>query len=239
MGIAMGQVADLRSQAYMLLSLVFRQPDSRLACWFGTRAATELIKDMVEGLPVAAPGEQLGMVVGRGRAIVADGEMSGLVAEYNSLFAATPKVQVPLWASAYIGGERAVGGEPARLANATYARAGFGLGTSCFEQPDHLVPELQFMSVLSRMQWSAWRREDLDEVMHCAALESEFVAEHLCPWTLDGLQRRIQEWSPTGFYQTAVSALVELLTMDRSWMPTVIHSLAGVEGGSEVPGRVS
>lgn len=239
MDVAAGQVAKLRSQAYMLLSLVFRQPEPRLVSWFGSIAASNLIRKIIKGLPSPAPGTQLQALVRMGRAMAEAGEIPELVAEYNRLFSSTPLVRVPLWASAYIGGEQKVCGEPALRASGIYARAGCGLASDFPDQPDHLVPELQFMSMLSRLEGAAWQRRDLEGVIHWVELEDEFVFEHLCPWTADGLVPRMQEWVPTGFYSTAVSALVELQSMDRSWTRSIRQGLVRVVGGGKVHGDLS
>ena len=239
MEVAVGQVAKLRSQAYMLLSLVFRQPEPRLAGWFGSNAASNLIRKIIKSLPSPEPGRQLQALVRMGRSVVAAGEIPELVAEYNRLFSPSPLVRVPLWASAYIGGEQRVCGEPSHLAAKIYARAGFGLCTTFLDHPDHLVAELQFMSVLSQLQGAAWQRRDLEEVIHWAELEDEFVSEHLCPWTAEGLLPRMRESSQTGFYPTAVSALVELQNMDRSWTRTLGQRLVRVVGGGKVHGGLS
>lgn len=220
-----GRIAQLRSQAYTLLSLVFRQPDSALLSWFGSAPAARLLSRLVKGLPDPGPGERLASLVRADRTLAGAGELPGLVAEYHYLFSPTPTVRVPLWASAYSGGEQKVMGEPALLAREIYAWAGYTLSPDFSDQPDHLTLQLQFMSLLSNGQWGAWKRRDPGQATGWAALDQEFVSRHLFPWIVHGLLPRLQQWRQDGFYWRAVTALADLLTMDLNWTQTLSAKL--------------
>lgn len=208
------RAARCRSRAYAVLASLFRQPDSTFLAWLAGGGGERTAQGLIGIMSDLRSGESLQRLVTAGQSVLRDGGHQDLVVEYNRLFSPLPTVQVPLWASAYAATGSKVMGEPARLAQEFYARAGVSLAAGSREHPDHLTVQLRFVSRLGNMRRTAlWRRQPR-LAARWAALEQEFLSMHLASWVLPNLIPRLKEHAGGGFYAAAGLALSDLLSAD-------------------------
>lgn len=83
------------------------------------------------------------------------------------------------------------GGTTPRLADVAGFYKAFGMSVSG-ERPDHIVAELEFMSLVTLAQADAIARGDLDGAAICAEIARAFVRDHIGSW-LDGWVARVGE----------------------------------------------
>lgn len=83
------------------------------------------------------------------------------------------------------------GGTTPRLADVAGFYKAFGMSVSG-DRPDHIVAELEFMSLVTLAQADATARDDVDGIEICAGVARAFVRDHIGCW-LDGWVARVGE----------------------------------------------
>ncbi|MFQ5883153.1 MAG: molecular chaperone [Candidatus Methylomirabilales bacterium] len=138
-----------------------------------------------------------------------------LQGEYNALFATT--VKVPAWETAYELDKTAR--RAAELSDIEGFYRAFGLSLSAPVEPDSLVAELEFLSLLLQKQLYTLNEGDGEGAEICEEAYRKFLTDHLGRWYAVFI-RRLEEISEEEYYRR-IGALL------KAFLEKETHGLAG------------
>lgn len=144
--------------------------------------------------------------------------LESLQQPFIDLFTHTASPDCPTYETAF--SERDVFRQAQEMADlAGFYRAwGVDVGGPEPERPDHIGPQLEFMSLLARKELGALERGDSEALAECRRSQKIFLRDHLGCWGA-ALGARIEGLSTDPFYR-AVGTLL------AAWLPLELEALA-------------
>ncbi len=139
------------------------------------------------------------------------GPSAGTGAELTRLFI---RGVVPPYETSYESARSAPGGKTLALADIAGFYRAFGFQAQG-ERPDHLAPELEFVSLLCIKEAYARLVGEREGAEVCAEARSKFVREHLAPW-LPSFRERVREETTDQALSLAAAAIVAIVLADAS-----------------------
>lgn len=212
--------AQARGDVYAFLACLFNQPPTEelLAQLAGEGESDPLTT-------VFGPGEGVALM----RRALAGGISKTLLRtlklKFDALFRVPGQRYTTPYESVYRGGrarERLVRGEATAAVQHFYARAGADVSSDFGDLPDYIGLELAFMRHLCTQEASAWERDEADAARQWAAMEQEFLQDHLTQW-VDDFGSRLAANTRSDFYR----GVAEL-------MPAFVHQDLKVLEASDV-----
>ncbi len=88
--------------------------------------------------------------------------------------------------------------------------------------PDHIGIELEFMYMLANSEYKALESEDYEAAAEIAAIEREFLKEHLLEWAPMFLQN-VKAEAATPFYYDAASLTLEFILNDYEYLGELLE----------------
>lgn len=136
---------------------------------------------------------------------------AGIGAELTRLFV---RGVVPPYETSYESARSAPGGKTLALADIAGFYRAFGFQAQG-ERPDHLAPELEFVSLLCIKEAYARLVGEREGAEVCAEARSKFIREHLAPW-LPSFRERVREEAADQGLSLAAAAIVAIVMADAS-----------------------
>jgi len=183
----------LKARAYALCARLFTADQAE---W--RRSLSELREvagqlgssDAAQALSQSAPGPEIG-------------------AELTRLFV---RAVVPPYETSYESARSAPGGKTLALADIAGFYRAFGFQAQG-ERPDHLAPELEFLSLLCVKEAYARLTGEREGAEVCAEARIKFIREHLAPW-LPSFCQRVAEEATDQALSLATAAVVAMVLAD-------------------------
>ncbi len=119
---------------------------------------------------------------------------------------------VPPYETSYESARSAPGGKTLALADIAGFYRAFGFQAQG-ERPDHLAPELEFVSLLCIKEAYARLTGETEGAEVCAEARSKFLREHLAPW-LPSFRQRVAEETTDEALSNAAEAIVAIVLAD-------------------------
>lgn len=166
-----------------------------------------------------------------------------LNAEYEAVFGLLVSGSCPPYESEYVNSKFTFQRSQTLADVAGFYRA-FGMETSDAhpERPDHIVLELEFMSLLVDLERRASAGADPQAVEHqavCIAAQAKFLSEHLA-WWAPAFARLLAYENPNSFYGAAGNFLAALIAAERALLclpaPIAAESPTTIERPEECEG---
>ena len=177
-----------RSRLYGLLATVFRrEPSAEFLCQMKT---PELV------VALAGAGVDLGDEFGTGS--IAD-QAEALAVEYTRLFLGPGGHISPHESVQLKRGSGILWGPETSAVRHAYREAGYDLGESEADIPDHLSVELDFLSLLAAEEAEAWKSKDRDRASKLLRLQHDFISQHLGKWVAP-FCNKVSEQAEFAFY---------------------------------------
>lgn len=204
-----------RSRLYGLLATVFRrEPSAEFLCQMKT---PELL------VALAAAGVDLGDEFEGGRfAYLAD----SLAIEYTRLFLGPGKHISPHESVQLKRGSGILWGPETPVVRQSYRDAGFDMGETETDIPDHISVELDFLSLLAREESEAWTDQNPDRAAEVLKLQHGFISKHLGKWA-SAFCTKVREQAEFSFYPAFADLLQSYLSGEKA---EIVHRLGRVGG---------
>lgn len=191
-------VATARAVVYRFLARCFSFPDVELVKLFDGESLTECLDGWrTLGLDVTSEAAEITAWL---RSAGSEAALQELQLEYTRLFVnAYPRIPAPPYSSVYLGEDRLVWGQSTARAAKLYEAAGLHMAEDFAEIPDHIAAEMEFASYLI-VEQRRKRDDSSDSVSDLAAIEDEFLNQHLFQWA-PAFFGRVAECSRVAFYR--------------------------------------
>lgn len=203
-----------KSFLYQFLSLAFSYPEEEVL-----KKLEESLGDLEQGLQelqINYDAASLRPALREARARLLD-----LQGEYNTLFATS--VKAPAWETAYELDK--TGKRAAELADIEGFYRAFGLNLTAPIEPDSLVAELEFLSVLLQKQLYARNEGNQEGEEICEDAYRKFLTDHLCRWCEVFLQR-LEETTEEEYYRRIGALLRVFLDKETQELKAQIRKLS-------------
>ena len=193
-----------RSRLYGLLATVFRrEPSAEFLCQMKT-------PEMMVAL--AGAGIDLGEEFETERfADIAE----NLAIEYTRLFLGPGKHISPHESVQLKRGSGILWGQETVAVRKTYRAAGFDIGETETDIPDHLSVELDFLALLAKEEAQAWEQKDQELTAKSLHLQHGFISRHLGKWAA-GFCAKVKEEADFAFYPAFAELLRGYLSGEKS-----------------------
>jgi len=193
-----------RSRLYGLLATVFRrEPPAEFLCQLKT---PELV------IVLASAGIDLGDEFETETfADLAD----NLAIEYTRLFLGPGKHISPHESVQLKRGSGILWGPETSAVRRAYRAAGFDLGETKTDIPDHLCVELDFLSLLAREEAQAWTDQDQDSAAKFLQLQHDFLSQHLGKWAA-AFCAKVKKQAEFAFYPAFAGLLRGFLSGEKA-----------------------
>ena len=193
-----------RSRLYGLLATVFRrEPSAEFLCQMKT---PELV------IALSSAGVDLGIELGTEP--VAD-LADALAVEYTRLFLGPGGHISPHESVQIKRGSGILWGPETSAVRRAYREAGFDLGETETDIPDHLSVELDFLSLLAAEEAEAWAAKDKDRTSKILRLQHKFVSQHLGKWVA-AFCKKVAEQAEFAFYPAFATMLRRSLSSEKA-----------------------
>jgi len=193
-----------RSQLYGLLATVFRrEPTVEFLCRLKT---PELI------VAFAGVGVDLGdeFETEKFADIAAD-----LAIEYTRLFLGPGKHISPHESVQLKRGSGILWGVETSAVRQSYRDAGFDLGETEINIPDHISVELDFLALLAKAEADAWTDQSQARTCETLYLQHDFVSQHLGKWA-GAFCNKVEEQAAFAFYPAFANLLRGFLSGEKA-----------------------
>lgn len=211
-----------RSRLYGLLATVFRREPS-----------VEFLRQMKTpelDAALAGVGVDLGQEFEVGSfANLAD----ALAIEYTRLFLGPGKHISPHESVQLKRGSGILWGPETPIVRQAYRDAGFDMGETETDIPDHLSVELDFLSLLAKEEAQAWADQDKDGAAKVLKFQHEFISQHLGKWA-SGFCAKVKEQAEFSFYP----AFADLLRIYLSGEKAEIVRRLNLLDMNDAPGNI-
>ena len=207
--------ATERSRLYGLLATVFRrEPSAEFLCQMKT---PELV------VALAGAGVDLGDEFESGSfAALAE----ALAIEYTRLFLGPGRHISPHESVQLKRGSGILWGPETPIVRQAYQDAGFDLGETETDIPDHISVELDFLSLLAGQEAQAWSDHDKAGAAKTLKLQHEFISRHLGKWA-SAFCAKVEEEAEFSFYPAFADLLRGYLSGEKA---EVVHRLSILGG---------
>ncbi len=111
---------------------------------------------------------------------------------------------------------------------AAYRVAGFDLGETETDIPDHLSVELDFLALLAKGEAEAWINDDQERAGKCLHLQHDFISHHLGKWAAL-FCAKVTEQAEHAFYPAFADLLRGYLSGEKSEIVDRLNSV-GADG---------
>lgn len=203
-----------RSRLYGLLATVFRrEPSAEFLCHLKT---PEL------AIALAGAGVDLGDEFEVGR--FAD-LSEALGVEYTRLFLGPGHHISPHESVQLKRGSGILWGPETSAVRQTYRAAGFDLGESETDIPDHLSVELDFLSLLSSEEAHAWRDRNQNRAAKFLHLQHDFISRHLGKWAA-AFCAKVTEAAEFSYYPAFADLLRVYLSGEKA---EIVNRLSSID----------
>lgn len=106
-----------------------------------------------------------------------------------------------------------------------YQDLGVDLDENFKQAPDHICPELEFMSLLVYMQLAGLRSGDPGQVQQMLSRQQSFLSNHLSRW-IPQFTDQVMDYADTGFYRELARATRIFLDEDLCYLAAVTTPVA-------------
>jgi TorA maturation chaperone TorD len=203
-----------RSFLYRFLSVAFSYPEEESLKRL--EESLENLEEALQGLEISYETASLKADLRQARARLLD-----LQGEHNALFATTLKV--PSSETAYELDKTAR--KAVELADVEGFYRAFGLNLAAPIEPDSLVAELEFLSVLLQKQLYALNGGDQEGVEVCREAVRKFLNDHLGRW-YDIFVSRLDEMAEEAYYRRLGALLKAYLDRETAALAGSIRKLS-------------
>lgn len=186
--VELARSATERSRLYGLLATVFRrEPSAEFLCQLK-------MPEMVVALAGA------GIDLGEEFEVETFADLANdLAVEYTRLFLGPGRHISPHESVQLKRGSGILWGAETAAVRDAYRAAGYDLGETETDIPDHLSVELDFLSLLAKQEAQAWTDQDLDDVAKFLHLQHDFISRHLGKWAA-AFCAKVTEQAEFAFY---------------------------------------
>ena len=140
-----------------------------------------------------------------------------VASEYAELFIGPRPPLAPYYESVYLGAPSRLFTDQTMKVREFYSRCGKRVQEYGRIPDDHLAYELELMADLSAKETELLEKGKLEEALGIAALEYEFLSEHLSVWIGLFLQR-LTASNVSKFYEYLTAYLYEFVVSDRVYL---------------------
>ncbi len=203
-----------RAFVYQFLSLAFSYPEQTVM-----HTLEESLEDLdrsVQALAIRYDALSLRPVLKQARQRLLD-----LQGEYNALFATS--VKAPAWETAYEIDKTAR--RAAELSDIEGFYRAFGLNLTIPLEPDSLVAELEFLSLLLQKLSYTFKEGDQDGAEICGDAYRKFLADHLGRW-YEVFVRRLEGQTEEEYYRRIGALLKLVLDKETTGIQAQIRKLS-------------
>ncbi|MEE8350616.1 MAG: molecular chaperone TorD family protein [Rhodospirillales bacterium] len=157
-----------------------------------------------------------------------------LAIEYTRLFFGPGKHISPHESVQLKRGSGILWGAETSAVHSIYHAAGFELGESETNIPDHLSVELNFLSLLASQESQAWADQDLDCAAESLHLQHDFISQHLGKWAA-AFCAKVTEEAEFAFYPAFADLLRGYLSGEKA---DIVDRLSSPGAGEQSEGSV-
>jgi len=198
------RLAFERSEAYRLLSDLYRPPDKSLL-------AAGVLAPLRAVMSVSPLSHLMGVLDEIESYLSQLRDVTDLAVEYVKLFRGPVKALVYPYESMYVDGE--IMGPSTFKVLGLYTEAGLETTEELKDLPDHIAVQLEFMGHLYSWEAEGLKRGDQSLAARCAALRRSFIVEHLSQW-VPSFAAAILDHAASPFYRGLALITKELIASE-------------------------
>jgi putative dimethyl sulfoxide reductase chaperone len=213
-------VAELRSALYDLFGAAFRYPAPEVLADLKSRERGTVLLEMMEEAYSVMPevSETIALFTESVEALGGSGEVG---VEYARLFIGPYHLPSPPYESVYRGDSgRLLMAESTLDVRRSYREEGLDLSEAVCDLPDHIIPEMEFMSYLCGAE-AALRIEGGGEAETYLRKQDAFLGDHLAAW-IPQFSRAICSSTRTEFYRLLARLTDQFIALDHDFVRMLI-----------------